>query len=291
MAKKKVIKKGDDNYDKKLIAFEDFKVKFEKAKKKKPVKHDKNAPHLASQTLFSGNIVKGQHYYENKTGQECAVANTYYAYNGWVYLGDNPPSDRKIYDSPSKDFGAFYSEEYKPNFYQKFPIKSIETTKTSAFLKLAQATITPGKQLDVRYLRNVCDLLDKRKGYIGQSLPYHWEAHHVLPMSCFLDYFSAEELQIILLSDYDINDGRNIIFLPVASEDTAVHDLPYHPSNHLKYNKEVKSEFKKIKDKIKELKDEQKPHEAIAASVEDQLHLIETDMFEYVKDFGTERLD
>ena len=140
-------------------------------------------------------------------------------------------------------------------------------------------------------MRVNCNLLDKKKGQIGQTLPYQWEAHHVLPMSCFMDYFTAKEIEVILLSDYDINDGQNIIFLPEHSEDTAVHELPYHPSNHLKYNSEVKTKFQSIKDKIEEMIDEEKPHEAIAGSVEQKLHDIETDMFKFVKDFGTERLD
>ena len=291
MGKKKVIKPSDDNYHKKLAVFEDFNAKKEKTKRKKPVKHDKNAPHLAAQQMFSGCIVKGQHYYENKDGAECAAANTYYAYNGWVYLADNPPADRKIYDAPEKDWGKFYEDEYKPNFYQKFPINKIGTTPTGALAKLAQVSMLPGMQLDVRYMRQICNLLDKKKGQIGQTLPYQWEAHHVLPMSCFLDYFSADEIQIILLSDYDINDGQNIIFLPEHSEDTAVHGLPYHPSNHLKYNSEVKTKFEDIRDKIEELKEEEKPHKAIAGSVEEELHNIEKKMFKYVKDFGTERLD
>ena len=156
---KKVIKPGDSGYDNKLVVFEDFNAKKEKAERKKPVKHDKNAPHLATQQVFSGNLVKGQHYYENATGSECAAANTYYAYNGWVYLGDNPPADRKIYDEPEKAFGTFYSSEYTPNFYQKFPINKIDSTPTSALGRLAQLSILPGMELDVRYMRVICNLL------------------------------------------------------------------------------------------------------------------------------------
>lgn len=290
MRKKTIIKPDSPNYGKKLLVFEHYTATRISAAKKKPVNHEKNRPHLSEQNTYAGNITKGLQTYINASNDELSVNASYYAYNGWVYLGGSPPDDRKIYLDSKTQYTKFYSEDFKPNFYQKFPRKKINANPSSILAHLAQASLLPGKQEEIRYFRQILNQTDKKKGTVGQSLPYSWEAHHVLPMSGFIDFFTQEELTIIRVSDYDINDGRNIIFLPLEPADTAVHTLPYHCSDHVKYTKKVKGEFKKIRKAINEEKSNNQPHDAIATRVEQELRGMETKLFKYIKDFGMTRL-
>lgn len=291
MAKKSVVKPGSDNYEKKLVAFEAFNAKKAAADKKKPVKHAENQPHVAEQKIYNGNIVKGLHRYVDASDSELTANGDYYAYNGWVYLGDSPPAARKIYEEPITEYAKFYSDDYKPNFYQKFPREKIKASPSHLLGKLASASLLPGRQAEVRYFRQILNEVDKKKGQIGQTLPYSWEAHHILPMNCFINYFTVDEIKIILNSLYDINDGRNIIFLPELLDDTSVHKLPHHCSDHKKYNSKVEDGFSEVRDKIDEAGDAPEHEEAIEVKVEKHLHAMETQLFNYIKDFGESRLD
>jgi hypothetical protein len=57
------------------------------------------------------------------------------------------------------------------------------------------------------YLLRAITLADRKQGQIGQTMPYRWQAHHILPMSSFTEFFSLDKLRIILMSNYDINHG------------------------------------------------------------------------------------
>lgn len=111
------------------------------------------------------------------------------------------------------------------------------------------------KMLRKLFLRNLIRQKGK-KGVVGQAIPYRWEAHHVLPMSFFFRYFTPQEIELILATEYDINDGRNIIFLPKNSHSSPVHNLPYHPSDHPRYTKKVEDLFRELREKLEESKKE-----------------------------------
>ncbi|WP_086929331.1 AHH domain-containing protein [Agarilytica rhodophyticola] len=102
----------------------------------------------------------------------------------------------------------------------------------------------------------------------GCSKPYNWEAHHLIPGEAFTtmetkkgskeEIFTPTQYQLLLMSDYDINHGHNIIALPANNMDffQPVHDLIQHPSNHAEYTKLVIKELKALKQDLQDAEDE-----------------------------------
>jgi len=67
------------------------------------------------------------------------------------------------------------------------------------------------------------------------------------------EIFSDLHYQLLLMSDYDINHGHNIIALPANGMDffQPIHNLIQHPSNHANYTSRVIKEMKKLKKQLK----------------------------------------
>lgn len=147
------------------------------------------------------------------------------------------------------------------------------------------------KMLRKLFLRNLIRQKGK-KGVVGQAIPYRWEAHHVLPMSFFFRYFTPQEIELILATEYDINDGRNIIFLPKNSHSSPVHNLPYHPSDHPRYTKKVEDLFRELREKLEESKKENLCSKKNVDNrfLEKTLHQHESVMFEYIIGLGCQQL-
>lgn len=116
-------------------------------------------------------------------------------------------------------------------------------------------------------LQRVDNVKGKRKT-AGCSKPYNWEAHHLIPGEAFTvmeatkgkkeEIFTPTQYQLLLMSDYDINHGHNIIALPSNAMDffQPVHNLIQHPSNHQEYTSRVIKEMKLIKRSLKEAEEE-----------------------------------
>ncbi|WP_158623425.1 AHH domain-containing protein [Corallococcus sp. CA053C] len=82
----------------------------------------------------------------------------------------------------------------------------------------------------------------------GRS-PYSNQGHHLLPEEALSPrYLSSEQLRMIQGVDYDINNGENIIFLPVKPRDTEMHRLPYHSGSHPNYTRQVDGDMAEVKD-------------------------------------------
>jgi hypothetical protein len=240
-------------------------------------------PHVSEQKKVSGNICKGRFFYGD--GNKQSVGAEYYALNAWHYLGHSScPGDRKIYDSSKLECYRFYSAKYKPNFYQKFPRNKID-------LANVVKNLTKLKSLDAKNYLLRAQSAHENSGQVGQDFPYTWQAHHVLPWNCFISVFTQIDIAVIRRSDYDINSGENIIFLPEYSDDTKHHKLPFHSSNHGKYNQSVISQFKGLKRAINKKRKNKEPHEAIAIAIEKELHNLENVFFRKVKNYGEKRLD
>ena len=115
-------------------------------------------------------------------------------------------------------------------------------------------------------------LRDKFGHLIGEAgFPYYHQAHHVLPVEVFNnekwgenidDQTIATYLDILLQTEYDINDPNNILYLPHIIADNwnsngwmlSVHDLPNHAKNHDRYNEMASKKCKRIYDEIKRIK-------------------------------------
>lgn len=134
----------------------------------------------------------------------------------------------------------------------------------------------------------------------GQRFPYKWEAHHMIPASAFyteLDaasgkkpVFKPTHYALLLMSDYNVNNGHNMIPLPTNGMDRyqPVHALIQHPSDHSNYTRHVQTEMKKIADDLddlfNEIKDE--PHPKIDVDIAAALSELEDDLWKLLIRLG-----
>jgi hypothetical protein len=114
-----------------------------------------------------------------------------------------------------------------------------------------------------------------------QKRPYPWQAHHILPGEAFYcelssgPIFTPEQIELILKSDYNINDGHNIMMMPALNRHVCVHRLMQHAGSHNKYSVMVMKGLKKLSDKLKKIVDQKKEHEDVTANVAEELRKME----------------
>ena len=276
-------------------AWKIFKKHSNDPKRKKPPKknsEDESMPHLDGQALVKGNLAKGAFLYKFTPDNILSTNANYYSYNAWHFIGSVPAGDvRDIYNkkTASAECYSFFDKEFTPNFNQKYSRKKINKEENDKLIALLTHGVPNPLDDTLQYAVRVDKEVQKKTGTIGQALPYDWQAHHILPMNCFLKFFTDNEISIILRSYYDINSGENMIFLPEEEGFTKYHKLPYHSSDHKKYNTKIKKEFKIIRKTIQEMKNE--PHKAVDVKIEKDLHEMELDNYEYISNFGISRLN
>lgn len=112
--------------------------------------------------------------------------------------------------------------------------------------------------------------------------PYAWRAHHLLPSSAFYyetkdkkPAFTYKQLRLILLSDYNINHGHNIIMLPWSDDSVFIHCLLCHPSNHPDYTLKVMNEMQKVSRELQKVIDSQEPHGSLPEQCFERLKKLE----------------
>lgn len=133
----------------------------------------------------------------------------------------------------------------------------------------------------------------------GQSTPYSWDAHHMIPGEAFTlmkasatsasPIFNDQQYQLLLQSDYDVNNGNNLIALPTNGMDffQPVHDLLLHPSNHSEYTKYVVNELKLLSLRLNELtKELAKPHPDVTVKIAKELKGLEDDLWDLLVRLG-----
>jgi hypothetical protein len=241
-------------------------------------------PHVSAQDIVRGNLAKGCASYTNVAGTKLESQAEYYNWNAWNYIGSGADGTRNIYGAAGCDYYRFFKGKYRPNFYAKFPRNKVasrmDITRWLESLK-ARENKTPEALDAIRYLEAARGRCGK-SGETGQFLPYRWQGHHILPMNCFYKYFELGEIMIVLRSDYDINCGSNIIFLPEEEADRHHHVLPNHFGDHPQYDERVKTQFQQIRDAIRQKMAEKQPHDSIAMDLAAKLRQIETDNFKYI---------
>jgi A nuclease family of the HNH/ENDO VII superfamily with conserved AHH len=233
-------------------------------------------PHVTKEAKIEGNLFKG-----NISGK---VDATYYSFNGWNYIALNRGNTYKEAGTPRgyKYFDITTTPNFNPE-YKRAKLKKAQITKQLA--KLAQNKTASKASLKLlRALRAQC----KKSGKTGQSIPYPWDAHHILPMEAFYKYLPMKHIRIIQRGTYDINTGQNMIFLPASESDMGHHQLPAHVDNHPKYTLGLKTEFNKIKAKLDGMKG--KPHDQVTAAMESQLHSLEDRKYKEIDAIGATRL-
>lgn len=133
----------------------------------------------------------------------------------------------------------------------------------------------------------------------GCQMPYRWNAHHMIPGSAFyseyvvdgkaVDIFTQEQYYLLLMSDYDVNNGNNMIPLPDAGMEffQPVHKMLLHPSGHSNYTRHVQKQLKEVADKLKKLKGEaDKPHPNISVKMAENIVRIENKCWKLLHDLG-----
>lgn len=253
------------------------------------------------------------------TKKSASWGTEYYAWNGWNHLGTVARGDlRDVYRGAIVGWYHFYEREQKPNFYQLFPTESLGGFHPKGHTN-SGAPFGPGAKHAYRSIRSLVDRLKSKpesqrtpsdearlayatickrligisqnanslaeKPTIGCELPYRWQAHHLLPMNCFYTYLEFWQLQVIMRSDYDINAGSNIIFLPSLEPDRVHHRLPHHRGSHPKYDLRLERGFQRLKTALDDLKQEGK-HDALTSRAEQELHDMEDQSFEYLANLG-----
>jgi hypothetical protein len=69
---------------------------------------------------------------------------------------------------------------------------------------------------------------------------------------------------LLLMSDYNVNHGQNMIPLPKHQVNMKIHDIVYHSGNHLSYTQNVQIQMQEVAETLEELTDElEKPHPEI----------------------------
>jgi len=110
-----------------------------------------------------------------------------------------------------------------------------------------------------------------------QKYPYKWEAHHLLPGSAFyyeIDgelVFTLKQIRLILQTDYNINHGHNLIFLPSVDWACPVHTLVCHPSDHPNWTMKIMGMIKEISHSLSKIEEDSKPHEQIKTNLFEEL--------------------
>jgi hypothetical protein len=95
---------------------------------------------------------------------------------------------------------------------------------------------------------------------IGGS-PYANEAHHMLPVEAFGDkYFTAEQKEVLERIKYDVNNGKNIIFLPESDRDCEFHNLPQHNGSHPDYTALVDGDMQNVRTDVDKVLAEDPEH-------------------------------
>jgi A nuclease family of the HNH/ENDO VII superfamily with conserved AHH len=135
-------------------------------------------------------------------------------------------------------------------------------------------------------------------GTSGAKWPYAWEAHHMIPGEVFTHMkngaegggepvFTPEQYDLLLKSDYDINNGHNIIMLPDEAWAVPIHVLLQHPSNHPEYTKMVIMQCQTISEMLQsEVAKKKKDHKELTKPIVQELHDLEDDLWDYLVDLS-----
>lgn len=144
----------------------------------------------------------------------------------------------------------------------------------------------------------------KKKGKNANcTMPYKWNAHHMIPGSAFystyvvdgnpVEIFTQEQYYLLLMSDYDVNNGNNMIPLPDAGWDffQPVHKMLLHPSGHPNYTRHVQKKLKEIAKKLDQIKgDADKPHPNVSVKVAKDIVKIENKCWKLLHQIGEENV-
>lgn len=139
----------------------------------------------------------------------------------------------------------------------------------------------------------------KARKTANQTIPYGWQAHHLIPGEAFKlmknnrggteEVFSDKQYSLLLISKYDINHGHNLIALPGGGMDffQPVHNLILHPSNHSSYTSRVLSDMREVSTDLKEMEKKLKDdHPKVTVAILQTLIALEDTLWDLVIKLG-----
>lgn len=109
---------------------------------------------------------------------------------------------------------------------------------------------------EAHVLRYYFEFVGVDTNFLHAKSPYENQAHHLIPQNTYTSLFGQRERDMLKRVDYDVHNGKNIIFLPVQVDDTAFHELPHHNGEHDAYDWEVVDDAKELGQDLRELGDE-----------------------------------
>lgn len=89
--------------------------------------------------------------------------------------------------------------------------------------------------------------------YTEAAEPFPHQYHHIMPSGVLLGSLENEELAILQASRYNINEGINLIILPVRPEEADELQLPIHSGDHPKYSDDCKDTIATMRSDMSEL--------------------------------------
>lgn len=95
------------------------------------------------------------------------------------------------------------------------------------------------------------------KNFKTANLPYLHQYHHLLPGNVLHEVFGYRELGILMLGGYNLNDGWNLIILPMQYKIAKIMKLPQHLGSHPEYDAKIRDYLKGVINDIKEVRNEE----------------------------------
>jgi hypothetical protein len=253
-----------------------------KKRKSEKTKKAKAEPHASAASIPKGVLAK----------------DAYYAQNGHDYI-EGQASRNKVYkkvDAEYASLAGLLEDELEPF---EFPnLKYPENFNPGAKVAMGARVVAT---FDKTRLSNIAKRDAKRKKTgskapdpANQYFPYAWEAHHMLPGSAFYyedaqgHCFEPWQIQLILRSDYNINHGHNIIFLPDESWAVPIHRMIQHPGDHPVYTQEVMKNLRRIAQDLEGMRDKKAKHPELKAAMFERLKNLEDEQWTMLVSLGRE---
>jgi len=88
-----------------------------------------------------------------------------------------------------------------------------------------------------------------KKNYQNANVPFAHNYHHLCPWEglSMEGSLTTEELKLLQKAEYNLNEGFNLIILPMRTRVAEILRMHTHPNNHRKYNEELKTAIREVK--------------------------------------------
>jgi hypothetical protein len=173
------------------------------------------------------------HMPDAKQRKATLTRNSKYRENGYKYISDTG-SRLLIYSSPKK-------------------LTNIMSVLATRGTRPNPRTVKPASMGHAKRYAKRYAFKYKTNFKVGGA-PYVNEAHHLLPESAFtIPPFTSDQIKLLWMVDYDVNNKKNIIFLPKRTRDCDFHLLPNHSGDHPRYTSLVKADMSKLRTQLNDI--------------------------------------